>query len=695
MNSKKLQPHIDFLSEVAGLTPPEVYKALHSWPVLASTTNKLMRERYKAVSQLLQATPEDMRRICRVHPNVLGRDPAQLSQNIESLANKLQLPKDELVDMLRREPGLLSWNVSTVINRIIAASQVLKLTPKLSLTLLTYHRPLISVVSQLPQRLEALRRILGVTDAELYPMVYKHLSIMRFPIESNEAKLACVGGLARLHPAWAEACKTEPPGNKLRMLQAGWSCHWRIVYLVHTGQQGSCSVMKAIRMPHAKFREQYPDYTQWLDRYNEAVSATDIPLAVDGSVDLIGPSIYQAVIADASLGRNLHAGSLYLRQRVKQAQLGVSNGQLQQATWLLSAASRSTNESDSDSRDGSSSNTSVTSSPQQQAEDASSSMPSGSVSAGVKRVLPATPTGRLAAWLDIDYSVAERLLSHKQLGSFKWSEWQTRLEAAGSYLGAAAHCAAGAGGEQGGRHSSCSGRPAAAVAGVAAFAVQPTAMADVTSNPLLYGTASSPVLHAVPDQAEQQHVQEQHRRQQGQLQQHQQQGQQQRQQPVVEFSPHPLGQEVLQHALSTRHAAAVAAVSVACLSVPFSQQLFSMPPKPPDPVVQYILQHSDVFAGKFFADTCRRLARMVWASTALQQQMQQLSPEQVAKLPGCISTRLKYLYYLVQTQQPLPWVFRLEVLLYDKKRESGYIRQKFFTAYPDYEQWEKFHMQEL
>lgn len=72
------------------------------------------------------------------------------------------LVQDQLLQMVRDEPGLLSFNVSTLVNRIMAASQILKLTQKLSLTLLTYNRPIINVVSQLPQRLEALRRITGV-----------------------------------------------------------------------------------------------------------------------------------------------------------------------------------------------------------------------------------------------------------------------------------------------------------------------------------------------------------------------------------------------------------------------------------------------------------------------------------------------------------------------------------------------------
>lgn len=45
------------------------------------------------MSQLLQASPEEMRRICRMCPNVLGRDTAQISNNIDILAEKMRVPK--------------------------------------------------------------------------------------------------------------------------------------------------------------------------------------------------------------------------------------------------------------------------------------------------------------------------------------------------------------------------------------------------------------------------------------------------------------------------------------------------------------------------------------------------------------------------------------------------------------------------
>lgn len=103
-------------------------------------------------------------------------------------------------------------------------------------------------------------------DAELYPMIHKHLNIMRFPVESNEAKMTSVSSLSLLHPAWTAEWKVQPLYNKLRELSAGWGCHWRLVYLVHTGQQGSTAMARAIRVPHAKFRALYPDFPEWLER---------------------------------------------------------------------------------------------------------------------------------------------------------------------------------------------------------------------------------------------------------------------------------------------------------------------------------------------------------------------------------------------------------------------------------------------
>jgi hypothetical protein len=49
--------------------------------------------RHNALSRLLCASCDEMTRICRVFPNLLGRDPTQLDANITQLAQQLGLPK--------------------------------------------------------------------------------------------------------------------------------------------------------------------------------------------------------------------------------------------------------------------------------------------------------------------------------------------------------------------------------------------------------------------------------------------------------------------------------------------------------------------------------------------------------------------------------------------------------------------------
>jgi hypothetical protein len=53
---------------------------------------------------------------------------------------------------------------------------------------------------------------------------------------------------------------------QVRTVQAGWSCHWRLVYLLQTGQSHTCSMLNALRISHKRFLTAYPDYRQWLHR---------------------------------------------------------------------------------------------------------------------------------------------------------------------------------------------------------------------------------------------------------------------------------------------------------------------------------------------------------------------------------------------------------------------------------------------
>lgn len=412
------------------------------------------------------------------------------------------------------------------------------------------------------------------------------------------------------------------------------------------------------------------------------MSAADIPInaPLRGPLNLIGPSTYQAVLADASMGKGLHAGSLYVRRKVKQG--GMFGSPKQQASWVGTAAvSSSSNDSSSDSSS-SSSDSEAEGEGQRGNVDAigSSSSSVGSASAGLKQMLPATPAGRLAAWLGIQLAAAEQLLKHPRLRTLRWSEWQARMAAAASFLGAVAHQPVAAAAE---RHTAGTLNPQSSSCNStssswSAVAVAGSAAADLSS-PLLHEEAvGQGGQHAQLHPAQQTLAQRQSQQQHG-----------------VEFAPHPLGQKALQHAAQSRHAAAVAGVSVACLLVPFAQQLYSTPPKPPDYVVQFVLQHPDIFTTKLFVENCTRLATLTWSSAAFQQKLQQMPQQRLHRLMGCISTRLKLLHYLVQTQQPMPWPVELDLLLLGAKWRGKAVRKQFVETYPGYEQWEQFHMQEL
>jgi hypothetical protein len=74
--------------------------------------------------------------------------------------------QDQIVSYARKEPGLLSWNVSTLLNRMMAVRQMLKLPPELALSLLAFNRPLLNNLHNLPQKLQVLQQVLGVTGAQ-------------------------------------------------------------------------------------------------------------------------------------------------------------------------------------------------------------------------------------------------------------------------------------------------------------------------------------------------------------------------------------------------------------------------------------------------------------------------------------------------------------------------------------------------
>jgi hypothetical protein len=72
--------------------------------------------------------------------------------------------QDEVAALIRQQPGLLSWNLSELINRIIVVSQALRLEPVLRGELLSAHnRALLTSHTDIPQRVEYLIKYLGLS----------------------------------------------------------------------------------------------------------------------------------------------------------------------------------------------------------------------------------------------------------------------------------------------------------------------------------------------------------------------------------------------------------------------------------------------------------------------------------------------------------------------------------------------------
>jgi len=85
-------------------------------------------------------------------------------------------------------------------------------------------------------------------------------------VELMEGKMALVNSLSLLHPAWAADLQDLLPQTKLQLLQAGKSRFWRMVYLVHSGQQGCGSVKRQLTASRATFDNSFPRFREFLDR---------------------------------------------------------------------------------------------------------------------------------------------------------------------------------------------------------------------------------------------------------------------------------------------------------------------------------------------------------------------------------------------------------------------------------------------
>lgn len=151
-------------------------------------------------------------------------------------------------------------------------------------------------------------------------------------------------------------------------------------------------------------------------------------------------------------------------------------------------------------------------------------------------------------------------------------------------------------------------------------------------------------------------------------------------------------QEALQHAVSSNHAAAVAAVSVACHLAPFNKQLHQLPSRPPDLAVKFALQHPAVISKSSFVSVCNSLAALAAENDFLRHQMHSLDLAGLSRCLNASATLVKYVQYLVATQQPIPWVYNLSQLLMQQRftsKSKGGRRAEFVAAYPGYEAWEK------
>lgn len=104
------------------------------------------------------------------------------------------------------------------------------------------------------------------TEAELLPLLHNKLSVLRLSTDLLESKLTVATSLALLSPTWTQDLQAMAPHQKLRMLQAGPGCFWRLVYLVFTGQHTCFSFSRCINSSQATFLQLLPDFADWLHR---------------------------------------------------------------------------------------------------------------------------------------------------------------------------------------------------------------------------------------------------------------------------------------------------------------------------------------------------------------------------------------------------------------------------------------------
>jgi hypothetical protein len=102
-----------------------------------------------------------------------------------------------------------------------------------------------------------------------------------------------------------------------------------------------------------------------------------------------------------------------------------------------------------------------------------------------------------------------------------------------------------------------------------------------------------------------------------------------------------------------------------------------------------VLQHPAAFARGSFATNCISLAALAQASKPLCAELAAMQLQELVFYLCCSTTRLKYVQYLVQTQQPVPWAFSLRQLLLSTHATVKELKERFSTAYPGFLQWEQ------
>lgn len=88
------------------------------------TIPNLVHCRYASLSDMLDASPAEMVRIMSAYPQLLARDPAALKSNMATVADYCHLSLEGIKPIFRKEPGLFSFNVKTLLSKFSYTTQV-------------------------------------------------------------------------------------------------------------------------------------------------------------------------------------------------------------------------------------------------------------------------------------------------------------------------------------------------------------------------------------------------------------------------------------------------------------------------------------------------------------------------------------------------------------------------------------------